>query len=159
APNFQVWATEKDPGIKDRTFPAKGKDFKAKGKTPAFKWWEYSDKMSASRGEELLWYSCAAVYDFPDKEIAIVATVPVLDKKGVKAEEKHYKWQTTMTQSLEVIEGGGEGEDIVSATEAKKEQFANNPERKAELETAKKNIANLKGWDYFTTPDYIVLYS
>lgn len=159
APDWQTWVTEKDPGIQDRTFVAncKGREVKAKGKTPAYTWWEYHDKMKTRGGEDLYWYTCAATYDFPDKQLTLLVTVPVMDKKGAKPEDKHYKWQTTMTQSVETIVVD-EGEDLSTST-AKKEQFADTEQKKKELEKAKANIASLPGWDYYTTPNYIVLWS
>ncbi|MBK8100428.1 MAG: hypothetical protein IPK26_25300 [Planctomycetes bacterium] len=154
--DFQTWVTEDDPKIEDRAFSIKGKANKAIGKKPAWSWWEYADTSSSRGGEDLVWFHCAAVYDFPDKQIALVATVPVLDKKGSKPEQKHYKWLTTMAESLDVIEVEDDGS---GASAAKKEEFANTPQRKEALEKAKANISGLPGWDFFTTPNYIILWS
>lgn len=160
AKDWNSWVTEKDPGIKDRTFKTKGKEMRAKGKTPASTWWEYSDKLGSHSGQDIFWYSCASVYELPTMQIAIVVTVPVMEKSGEKPEDKHYKWQTTMAQSLEVLPTpAGGGDDDVSSVEAKKDLYANTEERKKALEAAKANIASLAGWDYFTMPNYIVLYS
>jgi hypothetical protein len=156
APDFQTWVTEKDPKIQDRAFAIKGTPNKASGKSPAYTWWEYSDTQETRGDQTLSWFHCAAVYDFPDKQVAIVASVPVMDKKGAKPEAKHYKWQKTMTLSLESIATDDDG---MSTSVEKKEEFANTPERKAELTKAKANIANLPGWDYFTSPNYIVLWA
>ncbi len=151
--DFREWATEKDPHIKDRTYQEKAVAVKAKGKSMAYDYWEFSD--SNSGDDESFWYSCAAVYDFPDRQIVLHGVVPAIGK--AKPKEALMKFVKTMIASLEVLDA----KEIVTSDEpdSKRDEFANTPERQAELEKAKKNIANLDGWDYFTSPNYICLYS
>lgn len=155
ASSFVQWVTERDRNNKDRTFAVKGKEMKPKAKAPAWTWWEYTDKVPMTNGAEdfeQLWYNTAAVYSYPDRDVALVARIPV--KKGTKPDPKHMKWMETMCQSVETI-AGDDGDSV----DTKRDQYANSEERKQDLERAKANIANLKGWDYFTTPNFIVLYS
>lgn len=151
AADFREWVTEKDDSIKDRTFQEKGKSEKAKGKRPAFSYWEYSD-VDDRFG---FWYRCAAVYDFEDKEIALVVNIPAIGKP--KPKDNWLKWANRMITSLEILDPS----DVQTSNEPDEDRdtFANTPERQKELDKAKANIANLKHWDYFTMPNYIVLYS
>lgn len=155
--NFAQWVAEHDKGAMSRKFVVKGKTLKATSKRPEGTWWEYTDTNPMSNGYERieqLWYSCAAVYDLPDMEVALIAAVPV--KKGVKPDQKHMTWMRRMCESLEPLKE----KDLVDVGEdSAKDKFADTPERKAELEKAKANVVNLAHWDYFTTPHYIVLYS
>lgn len=157
ADDFRIWVTEKDGRIKNRKFIKKAESKKGKKGSPDYEWWEYSDTQkvhTGAREEELIWYGCAAVYDLPTRQLAVVAKVPV--KRGERPDPKHYRWMETMCQSLVLVEVEDNGADVDAS---KRDEFANTPERKEELEKAKANIANLKGWDYYTTPNYIVLYS
>jgi len=156
-PNWHVWVTEKDPMLMERTFAVKAKPTKPHAKSPASTYWEFADVQKSNSGEDLTWYSVAAVYDLPEREVAIVGRVPVTGKRDTKPSEKHMKWLQTMVQSLEPSAGADEGA-ADAAMDAKKDEFADTPQKKAGLDRAKENIANIPGWDYFTTPDYIVLY-
>jgi hypothetical protein len=154
AADFREWVTERDEESHDRKFVTKGVDAKAKGKNPAHKWWEFTDSHKMTNGREVfdqLWWNAGAVYTLEGREVALVCRVPI--KKGERPDPKHVTWIETMLKSVETIEGA-EGE-----ADEDREKFANTPERKTALEAAKANIANLKGWDFFTSPNYIVLYS
>jgi hypothetical protein len=155
--------TEKDRSAKERKFVVQDKEFPAKGGKPAFHYWEFTDVHGMSKGPETwnqLWYSFGGVYDTPDAEIALVASVPV--QRGDKAAEKHAAWCTTMVKSGVMM-----SEKELAATkgpaaktgDAKKEGKSEPPARTASLEAAKKNIAGLKGWDLFTSESYLVLFS
>ncbi len=156
AEDFRQWVTEKDRVAQDRKFVVKGNAEKGKRGSPDFQWWEYTDTSKVNAGgreEELIWYSTAAVYEQPNRQIVVVAKIPL--RKGDRPDSKMRKWLETMCQSLVVVEV-----DTSADTDAsKRDEFANTPERKAELDKAKANIQNLKGWDYFTSPNYIILYS
>lgn len=97
----------------------------------------------------------AAVYDFGDREVALVIEMPV-EKPGGKPKTK---WTGTIRK---MIRSGKQldAEDIAKEDDAgKRDKFADTPAKKKALAKAKKNIEGLKGWDYFTMPNYIVLYS
>jgi hypothetical protein len=74
-----------------------------------------------------------------------------------KPKENWLKWADKMITSLQPLDE----KDVATSDEPdeNRDTFANTPERQKELEKAKANIANLKHWDYFTAPNYIVLYS
>lgn len=150
AADFREWVTEKEPQ-KDRTFSVKGVAKKAKGKVPAHDYWEYSDADNRFG----FWFQCAAVYDFPDKQIVLRVQVPAIGK--AKPKDQWLKWAQTMITSLETLDAN----DVATSDEPdlKRDEFANTPERQKELQKAKDNIANLDGWDYFTSPNYICLFS
>lgn len=151
AQDFREWVTEKDNAIKERTFQEKGKAFKAKGKTPAYTYWEYSDVDDRFGW----WYRCAAVYDFEEMEVALLVNIPAIGKP--KPKDNWLTWANKMITSLQLLDE----KDIATSDEpdAKRDVHADTPEKLKELEKAKANIANLKHWDYFTMPNYIVLYS
>ena len=78
ASSFVQWVTERDRNNKDRTFAVKGKEMKPKAKAPAWTWWEYTDKVPMTNGAEnfeQLWYNTAAVYSYPDRDVALVARI------------------------------------------------------------------------------------
>lgn len=151
AKDFREWVTEKDGGIKDRTFKIKAEKKKGRRDTPDHEYYEYAD-VDDRFG---FWYRCAAVYDFPDREIALMVNIPAINKPEPK--DNWHKWAYRMVTSLEPLAD----DEIASNDEVdeKRDEFASTPERKAELDKAKANISNLAHWDYFTMPNYIVLYS
>ncbi len=153
--NWNQWVTEKDPYINKRTYKEKGKATRGKGKTPDYELWEYSDEGRGRSVSELYWYKLAAAYDFEDKEVVLVVNIPAIGKD--KPKDQWLKWASTMISSLEPLResemSGGDEPD------AKRDQFADTPEKQKELDKAKANILNLDGWDYFTSPNYICLFS
>jgi hypothetical protein len=158
AANFQIWVTDgKDPRAKERKFKKKGLEVAGKGKKLPHKWWEYHDTQKMSNGIETfdqLWYEFAAVYDFPEREIALVLNLPV--KRGLEPTADHRSWAVTMLTSLALLKDDGETGEV---THAKKDQHADTEKRREALSKAKANISDLPWWDYFTTPHYIVLFS
>jgi hypothetical protein len=155
AQDFKEFASAKDPSIQNRTFAIKEKEVKKSGKVPMHLQWQYSD-VDKDEGDELTWYSVAGVYDFPARQIALVATAPVTGKHDKKPKDTLLKWLQTMVDSVEPVEAKDPAND---AEDAAKEKYADTAEKQVELGKAKANIANMKGWDFFTMPHYIVLYS
>ncbi|MCA8943010.1 MAG: hypothetical protein KDB80_10660 [Planctomycetes bacterium] len=100
-------------------------------------------------------YGEAAVYSFEDREVALVIEVPITKRSGTKPSSKWAGYIKRMITSGRVLEVD-EDEDDSSAS---RDKFADTPAKQAALDAAKANIAELKGWDYFTTPNYIVLYA
>lgn len=95
----------------------------------------------------------AAVYDFEDRQVALVIEMPLEVKSGPKR-----KWKTIIKKMI----GSGKAldpDDIADESDSKRDKYADTPEKKAALKAAIANIAGLEGWDYFTQPNYIVLYS
>ena len=154
---FADWITTTPENVSERKFRIKGKE--AKGKKLGYTTWEILDTvgMSNNYGEQWQqpWYRFATVYkSAANKEIALVMSVPI--KKGNRADTKHQKWARTMLRSLRFLKT----EDIDAATENEsKDLWAKTSEQKKALSAAKENIADLGHWDYFTSPNYIVLYS
>lgn len=159
AKNFLDYLNDRDPSRKNRVFVSKGKAVKAKGKRPAYRYYEYYDlgSMNDSRGSgrEAFWYyHFAAAYRFDDREIALVFHWPVFKKPKP---DKLKSTAKRMIESLKLL-----GSKTVAATvkgSKAKDRFANTPERRKTLDKALENIKNIKGWDYFTSPNYICFYS
>lgn len=144
--SFEEWLMDQD----NITIKTKGKHKKGKkGKLDYTHWvWEIDNQF----GPIGLSYCEAAVYDFGDREVAVVILMP-LEKKG-KPKSKWMKLIDAMIENGKAYVPEGDSEDS-----RKRDKFADEDWKKEELERAKKNIAGLQGWDYFTTPNYIVLYS
>lgn len=162
AANFKEFVTsDKDRSSQDRKFVIKEKEMPAKGGKLGYRWWEYYDTLKMQRGPETfdqLWYKLTAVFDLPDRELAICLDVPV--QKGDRPQEKHAGWAKFMFSNVVTLSDKETGKtEKEAAGEAKKDALAESPEGKASLERAKKNIAGLKGWDYFTSQNYVVLFS
>jgi hypothetical protein len=100
-------------------------------------------------------YCEAAVYTFGDREVALVIEMPLeTDKPGVPKS----KWKNIidrMIPSGKAAKVDETGDDV----DKKRDQYADTPDKKEALAAAKRNIEGLQGWDYFTQPNYIVLYS
>ena len=161
AANFQEYVSEanKDPQSSQRRFVTKNKEVAAKGKALPYRHWEYLDNQNSQ-----IWYAMATVFDLPEREIALVVRLPV--QKGERPADKHLDWARNMTASLAPLDekeleaaDPAAKSDKAKAEEASKDIGASTPEKKAALEAAKRNIASVKGWDYFTTENYIVLFS
>ena len=100
-------------------------------------------------------YCEAAVYTFPDREVALVIEMPL---ETLKPAEPKSKWKALidrMIPSGKALDPADGADD----SDKKKDQYATTPDRQKALADAKKNIQGLQGWDYFTSPNYIVLYS
>lgn len=167
ARNFEHFVTSKDPRNSQAVWHGrKGKKFvevKAKGKTPAHRYWEWSIEDSiADQNLDFRWYSVAASYRLEGREVALVFTWPVFKKKP---DSKYLKIGKKMVQALKVLESktanaaasGGKGGAI--DPKDPRAEFAKSKERLEKLQTAVANIAGIDGWDFFTTPTAIVLYS
>jgi hypothetical protein len=151
AADFREWVTVKEPGQENRTFQDKGRAEKGKGKTPDYEYWEYSDTDDRFG----FWYHCSAVFDFPDRQVALTVRIPAIGKP--KPKDNWLKWAKEMITSVEPLKETST--TAAGEPDVKRDEFANTPERQQELDKAKGNIANLDGWDYFTSPNYICLFS
>ncbi len=96
----------------------------------------------------------AAVYSFEDREVALVVEMPRETEKGALKS----KWKNIIDH---MIASGRklDPENADADNDAKRDKYADTPEKKEALAAAKANIAGLQGWDYFTQPNYIVIYS
>lgn len=96
----------------------------------------------------------AAVYSFEDREVALVVEMPRETERGALKS----KWKNIIDhmiasgRKLDAETGDADAGD-------KRDKYADTPEKKEALAAAKANIAGLQGWDYFTQPNYIVIYS
>ena len=100
-------------------------------------------------------YCEAAVYALPDREVAVVVEMPLETAKPPVPKSKWKNIIDRMIGSGRALDESDGADDV----DKKRDQFANTPERQKALAAAKANISGLQGWDYFTQPNYIVLYS
>jgi len=140
-------AAEKGVEIKQ-----KGKKKKGSGKRLNYEHWIYYDEAQYAPAGRV--YCEAAVYDFPDKQIALVIRMPLENKRDKKPKSKWYNIIKKVMRSGEPCK-----DSKANKASDKRDKFANTPARKEALKAAKANIEGLKGWDYFTLPNYMVFYS
>ncbi|MCA8950132.1 MAG: hypothetical protein KDE27_11565, partial [Planctomycetes bacterium] len=146
--SFKAWldAQKKVEIIQD------GKAMRAKNGKLAYEHWVW--RYENGWGPTGVCWCEAAVYDFDGQQSALVIEIP-LEKADGKPKSK---WKNIISK---MIRSGDEYEVTEAAldTSDKRFQYADTPAKKAALEKAMANIANLDGWDLFTQPNYIVLYS
>lgn len=148
---FKDWLDDKEQS--KLTFVAEGKAKKGRAGKMDYVHWVWRENMEY--GPCGIVYCEAAVFSFPDKEVALVIEMPLeTEKPGVPKS----KWKTLIDR---MIASGKKLDpaDLADDGDKKKDQYANTPERQQALADAKKNVQGLPGWDYFTQPNYIVLYS
>ncbi|MCR9247531.1 MAG: hypothetical protein NXI31_21065 [bacterium] len=106
-------------------------------------------------------YGEAAVYEQDGKEVALVVWMPLSYKRGRKPPTKpSARWSKMINSILKSGERVELSElEEVSVGDDRRDEFANTDARRSALAAAKANIQGLKGWDYFSAPNYIVLYS
>lgn len=146
--SFKEWLDDN----KNVTIEQEGKPVRGKGGKLDYQHWVWTDKNDF--GPVGVTYNEAAVYSFEDREVALVLEVPLETLKPPKPKSKWKGIIDRMIKSGAALDDDG-GDD----TDAKRDKYADTPERKTALEAAKANIQGLKGWDYFTQPNYVVLYS
>jgi len=146
--SFEGWLKAK----KGITIVQEAKTKKKKGKKLPYKHWIYIEDNGFGPVGNV--YCEAAVYDFEDKEVAIVIEMPLETMRPPKPKSKWYNIIKKVMRSGEACKVS-----VANASSDKRDKYADTPERKAALEKAKSNIAGLNGWDYFTLPNYIVFYS
>lgn len=163
ARNFNDWVRDAGKGPSQR-YVVEAKPFKknkGKGDKLAYDWWEYTNTTQMTNGYqqfEVLIYNFAAAYDLGDRIVTVICDVPVKDGKS-QPEPKYKTIANTMLLSVSQLGATDDTDSTIG--DAKRDQYADTPEKQKALEAAKANIADMmgKGWDYFTTPSYIVLYS
>ena len=147
--SFEAWLGDE----KKVEIVTKGKLEKGKGGKLDYAHWEYV--LDNNFGPVGLTYCEAAVYDLGDREVALVIEMPLETKKPAKPKSKWANIIKRMIGSGETCEAAAGDDDV----DKKRDKYADTPEKQAALTAAKANIAGLKGWDYFTQPNYIVIYS
>jgi hypothetical protein len=135
------------------TREVEGKLRKGKPGKLDFAHWVWRD--ASGGGPSGVDYYEAAVYSFEDREVALVIEMPLETDKPPKPKAKWKAIVDRMIVSGEALAAGSDDLD----SDKKRDQYATTPDRVTALEAAKKNIQDLKGWDYFTSPNYIVVYS
>ncbi len=151
ARSFKDWFDQKNQ--KQITVVTQGKARKGRGGKLDFTHWVWTEE--DGYGPAKLSYCEAAVYSLEDREVALVIEMPLETRKPAVPKSK---WKDIIDKMI--ASGRGlDAEDSELDTDAKRDQYANTPDRKQALADARKNIQGLSGWDYFTTPNYIVLYS
>ena len=86
----------------------------------------------------------------------LVIQVPLEKARPPKLKSK---WNNLVKKMIRSGEACEDAKAKAKAGQKKRDKYADTPERKAALAKATANIQGLKGWDYFTMPNYIVLYS
>ncbi|HEX6812276.1 MAG TPA: hypothetical protein VF384_11680 [Planctomycetota bacterium] len=149
--SFKDWLDDKDK--KKVTIEVEGKLKKARpGKLEYIHWVWKEDNDFGPCG---IVYCEAAVYVFEDREVALVIEMPLeTEKLGIPKS----KWKVIIDR---MIASGRmlAAADAEDDSDKKRDQFADTPEKQQALAEAKKNIAGLQGWDYFTQPNYVVIYA
>lgn len=150
--SFREWLeAQKDIEILEEADKERGR-----GSKPDYEHWVYVQKTPRFGPVELN-YCEASVYDFEDRQVAIVVEMPLENDRPLKPKTK---WRTIIKKIMrsgELYEV--DEDDDPMAFDAKKDRYADTDAKKKALADAKQNIAGLKGWDYFTQPNYIVLYA
>ncbi|MBX3462004.1 MAG: DUF1570 domain-containing protein [Planctomycetes bacterium] len=147
--SFKAWLESRS----DVTIVSPGKKKKGKSGRLDFQHWVWREK--DDYGPAKTSYCEAAVYEFADREVALVIEMPL-------ESEKHDKPKSKWTTLIDRIVASGREIDPDSAaadSDQKRDKYADTPAKQEALAAAKKNIQGLQGWDYFTQPNYIVLYS
>jgi len=151
ATSFKAWFDEKDK--KNITIEVAGKPKKGKPGKLDYAHWVWRDRNGF--GPANVVYCEAAVYSFPDREVALVIEMPLETEKPGTPKTKFKLIIDKMIPSGKALDPADSGAEA----DKKRDQFANTPEKLAALAKAKKNIEGLKGWDYFTQPNYVVIYA
>lgn len=158
ARNYHDFRTNKDPTSAQAEYHGRagkdGQDIKARGPTPAHTLYEYSSADSIKdTGLAFRWYNVAAHYQLEGREVACVFTWPIFKDKP---DSKYLGIAKKMVESLQVVESAAGGE---IADDDPRTEHANTDERRRRLDAATANIRGIDGWDFFTSPAGIVLYS
>jgi hypothetical protein len=149
--DFKAWLGEKDQ--KTITMEVEGKPRKGRAGKLDFTHWVWKEENGFGPCKTV--YCEAAVYAFEGREVALVIEMPLETAKPGKPKTK---WKEIIDR---MIASGRALDPVASEADEnkKRDQYANTPERKEALTDALKNIEGLKGWDLFTQPNYIVIYS
>ena len=133
--SFKSWLEAKE-GV---TVQVEGKQRRGRsGKLDYEHWvWLYDNQF----GPTGISYCEAAVYDFEDRQVALVILMPLENLKPPKPKSKWRKVIDFMIKSGREVDREANGEDEA----LKKDKWADNPERKEALAAAKRNIAGLQG--------------
>ena len=148
--SFKSWLDAK----KDCEIVTAGKKHRGTSKKLAYEHWEFV--LDNNFGPVGKTYCAAAVYDFEGYETALVVMLPLESRNSNKLKGK---WKGLCKKIITSGQPCTEGEEMSASAQKKRDKYADTPERKAALKAATANIEGLKGWDYFTMPNYIVLYS
>jgi hypothetical protein len=148
--SFKSWLDAK----KDCEIVTAGKKHRGTSKKLAYEHWEYI--LDNNFGPVGKTYCAAAVYDFEGFETALVVMLPLESRNSNKLKGK---WKGLCKKIISSGQPCSEGEEMSAAAQKKRDKYADTPERQAALKAAVANIEGLQGWDYFTMPNYIVLYS
>lgn len=150
--SFKDWLSDQ-PAMSRREFDLEGKAKKGRSGKLDYTHWAWREKNGY--GPCGITYYEVAVYTFEDREVALMISMPLESENSPKPKGK---WKTIVDRMI------GSGAALAADTggdefDKKRDRYADNDEKKQALAAAKKNIEGLAGWDYFTQPNYIVLYS
>ena len=145
--NFSDWIHGGGGQKKERKFLEEGKTKKKAG-TIEYGIWHVLDVGVPFNVGPIDVVRFAAVYDLPEREVAIMASLP---EAGFKKKELMLR---NVFASLRPLDKD-EGETVANELD----KLADTPERKQNLAAARKNIEGNKSWDIMGTRNYLVLYS
>jgi hypothetical protein len=156
--NFREWVERRDPNLNNREILVDNREKKARRNQLAHRWWEFRDSLVVKRTvqgyirgsgttqeqfDQPLHY-VAAVYDQPERQIAVVGIIPIKDYRTLKPDPRFMGYLTNMVTSLQFIE-------ITAAV-------ANNV-RDRTLRQAQTFADSTSGWGHLPGENYAVLYS
>lgn len=146
--DFQAWLEDQE----DIEVKVEGKPKKARrGKLP-YEHWVWIK--ASGFGPVGLVYCEAAVYQKEGREVALVIEMPLETERPGRPKSK---WSKIIKR---MIASGTQLDPVADTAEPDaRDRHADTPEKKAALAAAKDNIKGHQGWDYFTSPNYIVIYS
>lgn len=158
--SFADWTKRGWRGVE---FTNKGKLEEGRGKQLPYKFWDGimtrnsilrpSARNPRGGSTRRRIYVAASVYTLGPREVAVVVSVPL--PKGDSPRGRLGQTIDRMLASAELLKDG-EGE---IGDSKRRDKHADTPERQKALEAAKRNIEGSRNWSYFTTENYIVLYS
>ncbi len=147
--SFKSWLDDQ----KDVTVVTPGK--KKKGRAGKLDYAHWVWRIKDDYGPANISYCEASVFDFADREVALVVEMPL---ESEKQDRPKSKWTTLIDR---IVASGREldPDSAAADSDTKRDKYADTPAKQEALAAAKANIQGLQGWDYFTQPNYIVLYS
>ncbi len=145
-PDFATWL-HKAPQNRDVQIDVEGKKLKQKsGDRLPYTYYEWRSHSSSTT-----WIHKAACYELEGREIVLIIHYPdEFEKKLKRVAKTCYRSLALLKKKRKTKDGQIEGEEFADIDPGV---------RKPLLAKAKESIKNLKNWNIFCTPNYIVLYS
>lgn len=138
----------------DRTFHVEDDKQKGRGKAADHERWEYSELADIIDGADpITHYHVAGVYDFGDREIAVIYDFWAFDNRP---DQKAIRLGQAIVGSVVQTEVVDASAKLANDPRAR---HADTPTKRKVVEAAAQRVLDLEGWDFFTTERFCVLYS